>query len=780
MLNLTINKSMAELQDIFKEINSLKIDNKETEALEKYKSFLEDKNQSYKFETVSKLINDIDGSWFEYCFTYGFADLLLIDPNDQIVYLIWVNNDFKPHSNNYGYFKWRESVRDTLEEDFERDYSYEVQVICLFTINEIDEDIKKVIQSRIKNSNQDHIKTIMRFEYENENFSYYLNNEFDVEEVFPYREIDMFVEDNYKDVYKDCLEYAIGLADLNSDENDRDPEELKPVLHDPKYEFDILQAAPEEFNICLKENQKAFEGFNPDQLFSLSMHAVFTGNPVLKIDELTELYRDSIFRNSTGSLPEISKLDASKMTSKDAWASELNILGSKVALIYNIEKITAKNLVISRADIIDELISALERDSSVLFILSVPKNTWDEFIAEYPILRIYFQRVFHFEKLKLKHLRNHFITEIKSQGLEIERKALKLVDEYFYYIQQGSDKLLNYAVSGMLAKEVHYYQIIRKGQNNETLAQITREDVYRAIKDEYQPKEKFDLENTMAELNSLVGLKNIKQQIFELSSLLKVNKLRKELYNIDEDPVSLHMLFTGNPGTGKTTVAMLLGQIYQSVGALSNGHVVFCSRKDIVSQWIGHTEERMTSLIERARGGILFIDEAYSLYVKDMERDFGREAINVLVDMLEQIRENTVVILAGYPKPMEKFLEANPGLASRFPNTISFPNYDVEELFEIYLRLIKKNQFVIEDKAVEIVKKTISNLWEQRDENFGNARTCRNLFERTKIIQAQRISTIKGEINNADLNLIKVEDVIKLSKEHEPKKPVKSPLGFKY
>jgi AAA+ superfamily predicted ATPase len=780
MLNLTTHKGMAELQEIFKEINYLKIQSKEEEALNKYKSFLEDKNQSYKFNTISKLIEDIDDSWFDYYYTYGFADLLVIDPNDQVVYMVWVNNDFRPHSNNYNYFKWRESVRDTLEEDFDRDYSYEVKVICIFSISEIEENLKQALQSKIQSTNQDHIKTIMRFEYENENFQYFLDNEFDIEEAFPYRNIDMFVEDNFEDVKKDCVEYAVGLADLNSDENDRSQEELKPILHDSKYEFDILQAAPEEFNICLKENQKAFAGFSTDQLFSLSMHAVFTGNSVLKIDELTNLYRNSIFAGSNGSLPEISKLDTSKMTSKDAWASELNVYGAKVLLIYNIEKITSKNLVISRADIIDELIAAMEKEKSVLFILSIPKNTWDELIAEYPILRVYFQRVFHFEKLKLKHLRNHFITELKSQGLEIERKALKLVDEYFHYVQQASDKLLNYAVSGMLAKEVHYYQIVRKGQNGTSNSQITREDVYRAIKDEYQPQEKFDLENTMAELNSLVGLKNIKQQIFELSSLLKVNKLRKELYNIDEDPVSLHMLFTGNPGTGKTTVAMLLGQIYQSVGALSNGHVVFCSRKDIVSQWIGHTEERMISLIERARGGILFIDEAYSLYVKDMERDFGREAINVLVDMLEQIRENTVVILAGYPKPMEKFLEANPGLASRFPNTISFPNYNVEELIEIYLRLIKKNHFVIEDKAIELVKKTITNLWEQRDDHFGNARTCRNLFERTKIIQAQRIATSNGDINNEELNLIKIDDVKKLSLEHEVKKPVKTPLGFKY
>ena len=211
----------------------------------------------------------------------------------------------------------------------------------------------------------------------------------------------------------------------------------------------------------------------------------------------------------------------------------------------------------------------------------------------------------------------------------------------------------------------------------------------------------------------------------------------------------------------KTTVTSILGEIYKSIGVLSKGHVVVVTRHDIVGQYIGQTAINMKNFIDQARGGILFIDEAYALYKRDSEKDYGIEAIDTLVAEMENIKDSTCVILAGYPELMLQFLDSNPGLASRFPHHINFSDYDNRALIQIFLKMVQVADYQIEESAKEAISVFISTLTKEKTKHFGNARECRNIFEKLKLIQASRLIYSDGT-SDSDLNLIKLEDVNKM------------------
>ena len=240
-------------------------------------------------------------------------------------------------------------------------------------------------------------------------------------------------------------------------------------------------------------------------------------------------------------------------------------------------------------------------------------------------------------------------------------------------------------------------------------------------------------------LDNLIGLEKIKLEIQELKALAKFRLKRLEL-GLPVTPTTLHMVFTGNPGTGKTTVARLLGQIYYDIGILSENKVIEASRQDLVGEYIGHTAPKTQKLFEKALGGILFIDEAYSLFKTG--NDFGKEAVETLLKLMEDNRENVVVIIAGYPSEMEELLASNPGLKSRFSKFLHFDDYSKEELLQIFFKMVADYHNTLSDGAKFKIEHLIDTYYESGAFN-ANARAIRNLFESTTRLQSLRLSKME-------------------------------------
>ncbi|WP_299218426.1 AAA family ATPase [uncultured Aquimarina sp.] len=248
------------------------------------------------------------------------------------------------------------------------------------------------------------------------------------------------------------------------------------------------------------------------------------------------------------------------------------------------------------------------------------------------------------------------------------------------------------------------------------------------------------LDDVMDELNELIGLDNIKTAVKELSNFLKVQKLREEkgLKNVNN---SLHSVFMGPPGTGKTTVARLVSKVYKHLGYLEKGHLVETDRTGMVAGYVGQTALKVEEVIKTSLDGVLFIDEAYSL-AKDNKKDFGNEAVEVLLKKMEDHRDQLVVIVAGYPDEMEEFIESNPGLQSRFNRYFTFDHYKPKELIGIFELFCLKNDFVLAGEGKEKLEFIFDKLYEKRHKSFGNARVARNLFEKIIEYQANRIVSI--------------------------------------
>ncbi len=265
------------------------------------------------------------------------------------------------------------------------------------------------------------------------------------------------------------------------------------------------------------------------------------------------------------------------------------------------------------------------------------------------------------------------------------------------------------------------------------------------------------LEELINQLNGLIGLESVKNDVNSLINLIKVRKIREEK-NIKQEPMSLHLVFSGNPGTGKTTVARLIAKIYHKIGVLSKGVFIEADRSDLVGGYVGQTAIKVKDICNKALGGILFIDEAYSLTSNREDSDYGKEAIDTLLKFMEDNRDDFIVIVAGYTDLMENFLESNPGLKSRFNKFINFEDYTPEELFKIYQKNCNDSELVLDKEAEEYIKMFFKKRYENRTKNFANARDVRNYFEKTLVNQANRIAQ-DGIIANDELQIIKYEDI---------------------
>jgi len=265
------------------------------------------------------------------------------------------------------------------------------------------------------------------------------------------------------------------------------------------------------------------------------------------------------------------------------------------------------------------------------------------------------------------------------------------------------------------------------------------------------------IDETLRELDAeLIGLQPVKLSIRQIAALLLVERLREQA-GLSAEPPSLHMCFTGNPGTGKTTVALRMAKILHRLGYVRRGHLVVATRDDLVGQYVGHTAPKTKEVLQKAVGGVLFIDEAYYLYRAENERDYGQEAIEILLQFMENRRDDLVVILAGYRDKMDRFFHCNPGLHSRIAHHVDFPDYTLEELMDIAELMIRQQMYAFDDKSRQAFREYLA--LRVRQAHFANARSVRNAIDRMRLRQAVRIVQQGGSIPKEELARIDADDV---------------------
>ena len=320
-------------------------------------------------------------------------------------------------------------------------------------------------------------------------------------------------------------------------------------------------------------------------------------------------------------------------------------------------------------------------------------------------------------------------------GTDVDENTLKRFNTYISNLKAE----LNITSQNMMSRSAD--EILNEIKSEEE----TPEDDSRSL-DEY-----------LDELNKLVGLKKVKKDVNSLINLVRIRKLRADR-GISQPPMSLHLVFSGNPGTGKTTVARLLSKIYHEIGLLSKGHLVETDRSGLVGGYVGQTAIKTREVIDSAMGGILFIDEAYSLN-QSSENDYGREAIDTLLKAMEDNRDDLIVIVAGYPELMDDFLNSNPGLESRFNKFIYFEDYNEDELYEIFILMAGEANLTLDDGAEQYLRQYFKEMYDHRQANFANARAVRNLFEEVITRQANRLAGDE-DITDEELNTLTYEDFL--------------------
>lgn len=316
--------------------------------------------------------------------------------------------------------------------------------------------------------------------------------------------------------------------------------------------------------------------------------------------------------------------------------------------------------------------------------------------------------------------------------------------------------------TGMRRPEVEGWAQSEMGQDHSALIDPLREIPDELLVDAGQLLKDSRVDEVLARLDrELVGLTAVKERIREIAALLLVDRLRRSLALEAEAP-SLHMSFTGNPGTGKTTVAMRMGQILYQLGYVRKGHIVVAGRDDLVGQYVGHTAPKTREVLKRAMGGVLFIDEAYNIYRLDNERDYGQETVELLLQVMESERQNVVVVMAGYKDKMERFFNDVPGISSRIAFHIEFPDYRLDELMDIARLMLREQRYRFSPEAEKTFEAYLTRRLEQP--RFANGRSVRNALERARMRHAVRLFELGSQertLTKGDLVTIEADDILK-------------------
>lgn len=432
---------------------------------------------------------------------------------------------------------------------------------------------------------------------------------------------------------------------------------------------------------------------------------------------------------------------------------------------------------------IDTLLKRMEDDRDKFMVVVAGYNEpMQKFLTANPGLRSRFNRFFYFQDYKPLELLEIFKRFCKNNKFNLLSDAEQKLQRYFKYAYETKDE--NFGNARLVRntfENIIRAQSIRLSDLGEIpedeLSKLTLKDTENALADVFQEATRESLEEVLNEVQSLIGLDNVKQEISALVNFINVEKIRFK-QGLVPQRLSLHFVFQGPPGTGKTTVARLLGKIFKAMGIIEKGHVIEVDRSQLIGQFVGQTAPKTNAVIDSALNGILFIDEAYTLNTSGGSNDFGSEAVATLLKRMEDDRNRLIVVVAGYPQDMDNFIKSNAGLQSRFNRYLNFNDYTPPELYRIFSNFCFTNKYKIREEASATLQAFLEQLYLNRDNKFGNGRTVRNIYEKIVEAQANRISTYDS-ISNEALVMIENEDVINSLKYFSiQKKEDKKRIGF--
>ncbi len=392
--------------------------------------------------------------------------------------------------------------------------------------------------------------------------------------------------------------------------------------------------------------------------------------------------------------------------------------------------------------------------------------------------KLLIDKVSKIDEYELKNMSKYLEKALIAFDEHNETATIDNLEEFFRIYRRFNDNFVkgpenkkNYKefcqIANILAKKLEYnYEKLENylntnntNDNNDDDYEEKEEDVDLSFSSNTDNNK--NLEELLNELNSLTGLSRVKEEINKIIGIMKINEQREKL-GLKVTKVSLHLVFSGNPGTGKTTVARLLAKIYKEIGILSIGQCIETDYSGLVSEFISETPKKTKAMIKKAMGGILFIDEAYTLTPSKSSGSHSQEAIDTLLKYMEDKRDNFMVIAAGYPNEMEEFIKSNPGLESRFTTFIHFDDYNAEELYDIFMKMAtsEEKQFIIPEKYKESLKDFFKQMYDNRKENFANAREVRNYLEQCEKRLAARLAEKNvGKLTKKELTTFTAEDL---------------------
>ena len=534
----------------------------------------------------------------------------------------------------------------------------------------------------------------------------------------------------------------------------------------------LLDYAPEDFKKYIQYLRDVVtynEGRKRQELSTISgilrgRHYIITGNEGVGKEEAARAIYEELKR--LGVVKSFTKQDANKLfDSTDGFANNIDQLmndyGRALIYIQNAETLGKKGAVGSLTGI-EAICNNTEGLHNSVFILSGTHNQLLEVVNSSPNAQEMFTNIFHFEDLQTDSLYKYALKCLMNRECVLTNEACDSLYDYMKYIysMRGNRFTNTKYVEKIIENQILPRMISRVvGQKDDQSGKAYEQMVIEAA--DIPEVEIPDPTNAIAKLNALVGLDDVKKRILAHTSLVRLNKLRADRGLYNKMP-PMHMVFTGNPGTGKTTIAKYLGEIYHGIGVLSKGHVVETERSKLIGRYFGDAEQNTLDALQRASGGILFIDEAYSLFVKaDDTKDYGLRVIETLLTFLSQEEPDLMVILAGYTKEMNDMLEANPGLKSRFSYVFEFEDYTPNQLMEIGHKVLEREHYELTPEAEKKLSDYVIDAYNHKDEHFGNGRFITRLLT-SQVIPAlgNRLSALSADqISNEQLTQIEACDI---------------------
>ncbi len=544
-------------------------------------------------------------------------------------------------------------------------------------------------------------------------------------------------------------------------------------------------------NFTKVRREKGFEDTD-----KISLHSIFTGNPgtgkTTVVKMLGKIYH-KMGLLSKGHVVEVDRASlVGEFIGQTAPKTKKAIESARGGILFIDEAYSLARNDDDSKDFGKEAIEALLKEMSdgpgdiAIIGAGYPKEM-KTFIESNPGLKSRFTQYFHFDDYLPEELFEIALYASKIRQVSFAGDALDYLKEQLTEAyRKRDDSFGNARFVNAVVDEAKMNMGLRlmkaadlNSLTNEQLSTIQAEDLRSVFLSEQKKKLKLtindkELQSALSELHELTGLDKVKEDINEMVKLIRFyNETGKDVVN----KFSLHTVFTGNPGTGKTTVARILAKIYKALGVLERGHCVEVDREGLVAGYVGQTAQKTADKVEEAMGGILFIDEAYALANKSTGNDFGQEAIQVILKRMEDHRGKFGVIVAGYPDNMHEFIESNPGFKSRFDKTFLFEDYSPEQLLTIALNLLQKEGLKPEAAALEHIKNYLSRLYENRDKHFGNARSVRQLVGDVVKKQNLRLAGIApDQRSNEELSTLRYEDVKHLQAQENAQKQT---LGFR-